>query len=132
MQKLSALYMADNKITDLAPLAKLTKLSSLDVSKNQVYDLKPLADVNNLSLLKLSDNAIEDIAPLASQKRLNMLMLQRNKIKDLSPLSKAAAQDAEGPKNFAPFLRVWLEGNPLDNAEGQVAELKKHGVRVEG
>ena len=62
-----------------------------------------------------------------------MLMLERNKISDLRPLVKQAKADAEGPKRFAPFLRLYLEGNPLSDAakSSQLAECKKAGTRFE-
>jgi hypothetical protein len=62
-----------------------------------------------------------------------MLLVERNKIADLTPLVAAAKADAEGQKNFAPFLRLYLEGNPLSDAakNEQVATLKQAGVRIE-
>jgi hypothetical protein len=62
-----------------------------------------------------------------------MLLVERNKIADLAPLASAAKSDAEGQKSFAPFLRLYLEGNPLsEKAKGeQLATLKGAGVRIE-
>src|SRR5260370_14431719 len=48
---LTSLYLSDNAIQDLAPLAPLTRLHSLSLAKNQVKDIGPLAKVNRLSLL---------------------------------------------------------------------------------
>jgi hypothetical protein len=44
-----------------------------------------------------------------------------------------AKADAEGPKRFAPYLRLYLAGNPLSDAakNAQVTALKGFGVRVE-
>ena len=41
-------------------------------------------------------------------------------------------EDTEGEKRFAPFLRVYLSGNPLSDSarNSAVAALKKYGVRV--
>ena len=49
------------------------------------------------------------------------------------PLVEAAQADFEGQKNFAPFLRLYLEGNPLSDAakNEQLASLKEAGVRIE-
>ena len=43
-----------------------------------------------------------------------------------------ARKDAEGKKRFAPYWKLYLDGNPIDAAkrDQQVAELKKIGVRV--
>jgi internalin A len=130
---LSALYLSGNKIKDLTPLGGLTKLSSLYLDHNQVSDLAPLAKVTKLSTLDLKDNAIVDVTPLAKQTELRMLFLQRNKITDLAPLVSAAKADAEGEKRFAPYLHLYLAGNPLADAakNTQLPALKGFGVRLE-
>ncbi len=133
LTKLASLYLAENKLSDIAPLAKLERLSSLDLAKNQVSNLAPLTGFKGLSLIKLSDNAIEDIAPLAQQTQVRMLFLERNKIKDLAPLVAAAKADAAGAKNFAPFLRLYIVGNPLSDAakSEQLKALEEAGVRID-
>lgn len=133
LNKLSALYLAGNKIADPAPLAGLTKLSSLDLARNQISDIKGLTNVGVLSLLKLSDNQISDLAPLSKPLSVRLLLLERNKIVDLAPLVAATKADAEGEKRFAPFLRLYLTGNPLGEGAKtqQIEALKKVGVKVE-
>lgn len=133
LKKLSALYMANNQIADLAPLAEITKLSSLDVAGNRVVDLKPIENMTRLSLLKLSGNEIVDLSPLGKQTQLGMLFINKNKITDLAPLVAVCKADAEGKKNFAPYLRLYMKDNPLsDAAKGEQTEtLKKIGVRLE-
>ena len=61
-------------------------------------------------------------------------MIQRNQIKDLKPLVDAAKADSGGPKRFAPYLRLYLSGNPLtDSAKSaQLDAFKAAGVRIEG
>jgi hypothetical protein len=46
---------------------------------------------------------------------------------------KWAKADADKDKRFAPYLRLYLAGNPLsdDARTKQVPELKKIGVRLE-
>ncbi len=133
LAKLSALYIAGNKIADVGPLAKLERLSSLDLARNQVVDLKPLTNVGSLSLLKLSGNQIADIEPLARPLSLRMLLLENNKLTDLAPFVAAAKADADGDKRFAPFLRLYLTGNPLSDAAktAQFEALKSVGVKIE-
>lgn len=133
MTKLSALYLAENQIENVAPLAGLTRLSSLDLAKNKISDIAPLANIPRLNVLKLSDNAVASIAPATQHPPQSMLLIERNKIEDLTPLVAAAKADAEGQKSFAPFLRLYLEGNPLSEAakNQQLAELKSAGVRLE-
>jgi internalin A len=133
LSKLSALYMAGNKIKEVTPLGELTRLSSLDLAKNEVSNISPLSKLSGLSLLKLSDNRIEDISGLPKPMQIRMLLLERNKISDLASLVSAAKADAEGEKRFAPFLRLYLTGNPLSEVaqKDQLAALKTYGVRIE-
>jgi internalin A len=133
MTKLSALYLPENQIEELAPLAGLSGLSSLDLAKNKIVNIKPLAGIARCSVLKLSDNAIEDIAPATQHPPQSMLIIERNKIADLAALVAAAKADAEGKKNFAPFLRLYLAGNPLSEAakNEQLGSLKTSGVHIE-
>jgi Leucine-rich repeat (LRR) protein len=134
LNALSALYLTRNKISDIRPLAKLTRLVSLSLGKNQIKDIKALEKVNKIGTLELKENLIEDISPLAKQTEVHLLMIEKNKIKDLTPLVKAAKADSEGPMRFAPFLDLYLEGNPLseDAKTKQLDALKKYGVRIKG
>ena len=61
-----------------------------------------------------------------------LVMMSRDKVTDLTPLVKSCEADAAGPKRFAPYLRLYLGGNPLSEAakKDQLAALKKIGVRV--
>jgi internalin A len=133
LTKLSALYLAGNKIADPAPLAGLTRLWSLDLARNRITDIKGLTNAGTLSLLKLSDNQISDLAPLGKPLSVKLLLLERNKIADLAPLVAAAKADAEGEKRFAPFLRLYLAGNPLSDMAKtkQIEELKAAGVKID-
>jgi hypothetical protein len=133
LAKLSALYLPGNQIVDVAPLAKLERLSSLDLARNQITDIKPLTNVGVLSLLKLSGNQISDITPLAKPLQVRMLLLENNKLTDLAPFVAAAWTDAAGEKRFAPFLRLYITGNPLSDAAKttQLDALKGAGVKVD-
>ena len=52
------LYLRSNEITDLMPLAGLTKLTYLNLGDNQIADLAPLAGQTNLAELFLGENRI--------------------------------------------------------------------------
>ena len=41
-----------------------------------------------------------------------------------------AQKDTEGQRRFAPFWRLYLGNNPLENAEAHLAQLKEIGVRL--
>jgi uncharacterized protein (TIGR03067 family) len=133
LTSLSALYLSGNKISDLAPLAKLSKLASLSLGHNQIRTIDALAQVTKLTTLDLKDNQIEDLTPLTKQTEISLLMLERNKISDLAPLVALAKADAEGQKRFAPYLRLYLAGNPLSEEakSSQLGALKGFGVRLE-
>jgi hypothetical protein len=131
---LSALYLTNNKISNIKPLETLTRLSSLSLGKNHIKDIKALEKVNKVDTLELKENQIEDITPLAKLTEIRLLMIEKNKIKDLTPLVNSAKADSAGPMRFAPFLDLYLEGNPLsdDAKTKQLEELKKYGVRIKG
>jgi hypothetical protein len=62
---------------------------------------------------------------------LSLLLLQKNKITDLTPLVDMAKADTQGERRFAPYLRLYIEGNPLTPAsQKQLETLKGFGVRV--
>ena len=72
--------------------------------------------------------------PLTSQTELRLLLLANNAIKDLTPLVELVQADAGDAKRIAPFLRVYLAGNPLsDEAKSSQIEALKaaRGRRVE-
>ena len=57
MTSLTELYLADNKITDIAALANLAELTELDLAGNNLSDLTPLAAITaNLGSLILNNN----------------------------------------------------------------------------
>ena len=87
LTKLTFLNLSDNKISDIKPLASLTKLTFLNLDKNQIIDVKPLASLTNLTQLWLAKNQIIDVKPLASLTKLRVLHLSDNKIRDIKPLA---------------------------------------------
>jgi len=87
---LQELNLYFNKISDISPLANLTKLKYLDLTANQLSDIKPLTNLSNLYLLYLSYNQISDISPLANLTNLELLEVDGNRINDIKPLSNLA------------------------------------------
>jgi hypothetical protein len=116
LTNLTALYLGGNAIKDISPLAPLSRLASLSLPKNQIRDIRVLEKINKIWNLDLSDNQLEDVSPLAKQTELKLLVIERNRIKDLQPLVAAAKADSAGPKRFAPYLRLHLDGNPVAEA----------------
>jgi len=109
-QVVAVTYLPDGLSWRRASVGKLTKLFTLDLQENQIENVAPLAPLNNLQLL----------------------ILWKNKIADLAPLVTAIEADAKGPMRVAPFLRLYLAGNPLGDAakNQQIPALKKLGVKV--
>ena len=129
---LTTLYLSKNRLKSIKPLAGLTKIWSLYLNDNQLTDIAPLAKLKWLSSLDLRRNAISNLSALSGMTELRYTFLEGNKIADLSVLVSMAKKDAAGVQRFAPYWRLYLSGNPLTTAAktGQVAELKKLGVRV--
>ena len=85
---LKGLYLHENNITDISPIAGLTNLHTLFLSRNEISDIAPLARLTNLASLHLYDNnTISDISPLKGLTNLTTLFLTNNTISDLTPLS---------------------------------------------
>lgn len=76
----------NGQISDLSPLANLTKLTYLNFNKDAVSDLTPLANLTKLTSLAFSNNQVSDVRPLANLTNLTSLGFLRNQVLDLSPL----------------------------------------------
>ena len=87
LTKLEKLSLPQNQITDLTPLAGMTELKTLYLVQNQITDLTPLAGLTKLEMLYLHTNPITDLTPLAGLTKLEGLGLQWNQVTDLTPLA---------------------------------------------
>ena len=87
---LEFLQLENNKISDITPLAKLTKLKEVDLTNNKISDITPLASLINLEDLNLAQNNIEDedIVVISNLINLKSLCLTSNKISNIKPLSR--------------------------------------------
>ena len=133
MTKLSALYLAENQIEELAPLGRTGRTVVAGSGQEQdrehqaagrhraVFGLEAERQRDRRHLAGHATSAAEHAAGRAQQDRRS------------GALVAAAKADAEGRKNFAPFLRLYLAGNPLSDAakNEQLAALKGAGVRIE-
>ncbi len=83
------LYLPDNAIENLEPLAGLTNnLWFLDLYLNRIQDITPLANLINITHLFIDGNAaITDITPLSGLMRLQILNFSNNQIVDITPLA---------------------------------------------
>ena len=87
LTKLTTLFIDGNNVSDLSPLSRLTDLTSLYLSGNTISDLSPLSGLTNLTTLWLNRNNVSDVSPLADLANLTGLYLWSNGISDVSPLS---------------------------------------------
>ena len=120
-----SLYLTGNRIRDTKPVGKLTKLWSLYLGQNQIEDLTSIKNLTGIANLGLERNKVRDLTPLAGMNQLGMVFLQGNRIEDLGPILKPAQKDSAGKRRFAPYLRVWLKGNPVTSDSPQAKELAK-------
>ncbi|WP_404429473.1 leucine-rich repeat domain-containing protein [Sutcliffiella horikoshii] len=84
---LEILFLYDNSIEDLSPLAGLTKLFMLEVEENNVTNVTPLSNLTNLYILGLGNNPITKIDALAGLTNLEGLALHNTQISDISALA---------------------------------------------
>ena len=133
LTNMAALYLSTNQITDISPVLKLPRLSSLYLDHNQIKDIQGMGGLHTLSSLSLSDNRIVDIAPLNGLNGLYHLFLERNRITNLRPLADMMEKDDQGEKRFAPFINVYLSGNPLKGffrSRKDLDRMEKCGARI--
>ena len=76
-----------NAVTDIGPLAKLTKLVDLNIHTQDISDLTPLSGLTSLIELRLAANSFTDLVPLRGLASLQYLELTGNDITDIGPLS---------------------------------------------
>lgn len=75
-------------MSDLSPLAQLTKLRALDGYSTNISDISPLANLRNLEILDISITEVSDLSPLKELTKLHALNCSSTRIFDLTPLQK--------------------------------------------
>lgn len=83
---LEVLWIDDNEVVSLAPLARLGKLAQLTAYGNNISDITPLARITSLDFLDLEANNITRAAPLATLPKLLALGLFDNPLTDRDSL----------------------------------------------
>ena len=133
-----------NNISDIQPLAGLTKLEVLKLFANDIEDISPVSELVNLKELQLENNIISDLTPLAGLTRLEYLSLGGNRIEDISPLSKLVNLtelwiDFNNIQDFTPLAGLTqlkllnFRENPADVTPILGLQLENFGVcEVEG
>jgi len=92
----------NNQISDLSPLAGLTKLQSLILDYNQIEDMSALSELANLERLNLNNNMVESIPDLQDLKQLRDLYLENNQLDDI-----------DGVAGLTALEQLWIAGNQI-------------------
>jgi len=128
---LASVYVGHNKVASIAPLTGLPRLVTLYAEGNGIRSLDGLQNLRSLSGISLSGNRISDVSPLAGLRSPTFIFLERNRVKDLSGWSEWVSKDLAGPRSFAPYLQLYLKGNPLGTkSKALLADWSKQGMRV--
>lgn len=116
-------YLVFNKINehgtkplDLTPLANLTNLEYLDMAKNHIADLSPIKNLTKLTYLNFIQNDITSIEPLRNLKSLKELYPRANNIKDISPL-QGLTNLTDRPNFKGMNIAVSVSGSSIDLSE---------------
>ena len=105
--------LSDSDITDVAPMAGLTRLRTLVLRSpvdggmrlypsETVQDISPLAALQDLEYIDLSGQSVTDISPLAALPRLRYAVLRNMPLRRSLPLANAPS-----------LMRVDFTGTPV-------------------
>ncbi len=85
-KNLERLDLSFHEITDLSPLAGLSKLTILALGGNPIADIAPLVGLTNLIVLALPGTGVSDLSPLSGLTRIRYLYLADCPASDYTPL----------------------------------------------
>ncbi len=144
---LTRLDLADNNVTDVNPLAGLTKLEHLYFAGNHnLSDITVLSGLSELYYLDIWRSRVSDLSVLSNFKKLGRLQARATGITDVSVVARLPeyyifALGYNGIRDLSPFVAnpgvgwwdaVYLLGNPLsyDAIYTQIPVLKARGTQV--
>ncbi|MEM6979773.1 MAG: leucine-rich repeat domain-containing protein [Planctomycetota bacterium] len=87
LTRLQSVTLSGNLISNIQPLAKLTAMQLLDLSGNQLTSLNAIEGMHNLRTLYAADNELTEIEPVAGLEKIWSLDVAGNRLTDLKPLS---------------------------------------------
>jgi len=114
------LYMGSQDISEVSPLASLTKLKYLWLDQNRkISDVTPLSELTELEDLNLNNNLVTDITSLNNLIGIKILDLYNNDIRNIFSLrnllnlttlflSDASFSDISPLKNLIKLKELWL------------------------
>lgn len=128
MQKLNSLYLNDNQIVNLTPVEGLRKLWTLQLAGNPIESISSLSGLKQLKTLNLRNCKIGKVDFLVDLKELNLLMLDQNPLESLAPLVESCESDIS--KQYAPFLKLYLDAEQLKKLNPEIERLKASSVKI--
>ncbi len=85
LPELRLLILADNRISDISPLAKLTHLHYLELFVNRISDISPLAGLKELVDVNISYNGgLSDISALLNSPMMEKVWLESTSVSNAS------------------------------------------------
>ena len=143
LENLTKLVLDDNEISDLTPLASLTKLRYLDVSGQNIDDISALSELKQMEILDVSDNPLTSVAAVQGMTELRELDLSDTSTATLAPLASLEKleilrasdiplidEDLSNLENMGSLTKVYLDGCELQSLEGiNVSALSMLDVR---
>lgn len=109
---LRSIHMSDNPISDISPLASLSKLYDVQFYNDRVVDVSALANKPDLWGLGLGNNYIEDISTITNVPKLAWVDIYSNNITDFSIVRQWPTLNA-----------LWVSGNPFTDVS-PIADVK--------
>lgn len=88
LSKLKTLLLSHTTVKDLSPLTNLAELERLDLSNTQVSNLTPVANLTKLKSLSVFQSAVRDFAPLANLRDLESMDLGGTAVRDVFPFTR--------------------------------------------
>jgi len=107
LSNLEKLNLGWNEITKIKGIQNLKQLKQLDLSHNRIYNIENLENLKNLEHLNLSHNYITEIIGLDKLHNLSILYLQNNHIKEI-----------KGLENLKNLRILYLNDNRISEIKG--------------
>ena len=108
LNRLQILSITETNVTDLGPVASLSKLVDLSIRGTRVVDISPLRQLLSLRHLSLPNTGVSNLEALTAMHQLEVLDLAGTKVSDLRPFKwlyslKKLAVDMTEVDDLAPL-----------------------------
>ena len=120
------LYLDNNNITDLKPIASFKTLTKLNASNNNIKDISVLENLTNLHTVNLTTNNLTDISILKNMNNLKYVYLNNNRINSLDCLSNIKSlKEVHCAENFVQNIDNILNINDLE-----ILDVRKNEIKI--